>query len=229
MDITLKPWTQGSAGRYIEMMEHVDFSYEDEELKCTDPAQAIRNIKEMIRNEDYNGDFYRAVLLDGMVVGHVQVVRQTGVWNCDSHLGCMIVREAWHQGVGTEAVRQMVEMAFTRRNYNRLTAVVYHPNRASMRVVEKNGFTLEATLHHAVRKGDGIYYNALVYGLLREDTGIPTTNCCEPEDELTPEDQAALEPTLVPPRTEEWTPLDPERFWQRRSEDSVQLELFEVE
>lgn len=227
MDITLKPWTKGSAGRYLEMMEHVDFTYEDEELKCTDPTQAIRNIDEMIRNEDYNGDFYRAVLLDGKVVGHVQVARQAGVWNCDGHVGCMIVREAWHQGVGSEAVRQMVEMAFTRRNYNRLTAVVYHPNRASMRVVEKNGFTLEATLHHAVRKGDGIYYNALVYGLLREDTGIGTTDCCEPEDELAPEELAALEPTLVPPRKEEWTPLDPGRFEHKRNDDGIQLKLFE--
>ena len=176
MDITLKPWTKGSAGRYIEMMEHVDFTYEDEELKCTDPAQAIRNIEAMIRNEDYNGDFYRAVLLDGKVVGHVQVARLAGVWSCDGHVGCMIVQESCNQGVGTEAVRQIVEMAFTRRNYSRLTAIVYHPNRASARVVEKNGFTLEATLHHAVRKGDSIYYDALVYGLLREDTGILTTN-----------------------------------------------------
>lgn len=176
MDIILKPWTKGSADKYIEMMEQVDFTYEDEELKCTDPTQAIRDIEEMIRLEEYNGDFYRAVLLDGKVVGHVQVAHQSGVWSGDGNVGCMIVREAWHQGVGTEAVRQIVEMAFTRRNYNRLTAVVYHPNRASVRVVEKNGFTLDATLHNAVRKGDSIYYDALVYGLLREDTGILTTN-----------------------------------------------------
>lgn len=227
MDIILKPWTKGSAGRYIEMMEHVDFTYEDEELKCTNPAQAIRNIEEMIRNEDYNGDFYRAVLLDGKVVGHVQVARQIGVWSREGHVGCMIVREVSHQGVGTEAVRQIVEMAFMRRNFNRLTAVVYHPNRASARVVEKNGFTLEATLHCAVRKGDGIYYDALVYGLLREDTGIPTTNCCEPEDELTAEEQAALEPTLVPPRTEEWTSWCLERFEHKRTDDGIQLELFD--
>lgn len=225
MDITLKPWTKGSIGRYIEMMEHVDFTYEDEELKCTDPKQALRNIEEMIRNEDYNGDFYRAVLLDDKVVGHVQVARQNGVWRGDGHVGCMIVREASHKGVGTEAVRQMAEMAFTRRNYNRLTAIVYHPNQASVRVVEKNGFTLEATLHHAVRKGDGIYYDALVYGLLREDTGIPTTHCCEPEDEFSPEEQAALEPTLVLPRTE-WVPLDIEQTKRMRSSDGIQLELF---
>ena len=226
MEITLKPWTKGSVGRFIEMIEHVDFTYEDEEYRCTDPARAIRNIEEMNKNEIYNGDFYRAVLLDDMVVGHVQVVRQAGVWNYDGHVGCMIVREASHQGVGTEAVRQMVEMAFTRRNYNRLTAIVYHPNRASSRVVEKNGFTLEATLHHAVWKGSGIYYNALVYGLLREETGIPTTYCCEPEDELTPEEQAALEPTLAPPRNDEWVPLDLERLKQRLSPAGIQLDLF---
>lgn len=168
MDITLKPWTVGDADRYIEMMEHVDFTYEDEELRCTDPVQAVRTIEDMIRCEDCYGDLYRAVLLDGKIVGHVQTVRQSGVWSCDGHVGCMIVREVSHQGVGTEAVRQMVEKAFTLRNYNRLTAVVYHPNRASARVVEKNGFTLEVISHCAVWKGGDICYDALRYGLLQE-------------------------------------------------------------
>ena len=204
MNITLKPWTTKDANSYIEMMEHVDFTYEDEELRCTDISEAQRQLKRMQVGEDYNGDFYRAVFLDGRLVGHVQVVRQDGVRSGDGHVGCMLVSEACHKGVGTEAVRQMVETAFRRRSFDRLTAIVYHPNRASARMVEKVGFVLEVTLRRTVSKGDGVYYDALVYGLLREDTGIGTSDCCEPEDELAPEEQAAIEPTLVTHRPEEW-------------------------
>ena len=194
MNITLKPWHAFDANNYIEMISQVDFSYEDDEMQITDFFETKRMLERWIWNEDYKGDFYRAIWLDDKLVGHVQVARQSGVWSRDGHVGCMLVKEAMGRGIGTKVVSQMVEMAFTRRNYDRLTAVVYSPNKASAHMVEKVGFTLEATLRHAVHKGDN-YYDALVYGLLRETTGIPTTHCCEPEDELSSEELAALEPT----------------------------------
>lgn len=208
MNITLRPWTVGDAPAYLEMMAGADFSFEDEELRCDDVREARRVLERQCWQELYNGDFYRAVLLDGQVVGNVQAVRQGGVWSHDGHVGCLLVREACGRGIGTEALRQMVATAFARRDYHRLTALVYSPNRASVRMVEKVGFTLEATLRHAVCK-DGQYMDTLVYGLLRERTGIPTTLCCDPEDELSPAEQAALEPTMVshPP-----TPLEGGRW-----------------
>ena len=196
MNITLKPWGAYDATNYIEMLGHVDFSYEDEEILITDYQDARRMLERYIWLEDYNGDFYRAIWLDDRLVGHVQVARLSGVWSHDGHVGCMLVKEAAGRGIGTEAVRQMVAMAFARRNYDRLTPVVYSPNKASAHMVEKLGFTLEATLRHAVHK-NRCDYDALVYGLLRETTGIPTTDCCEPDDEYTPEELAGLEPTLV--------------------------------
>lgn len=212
MNIALQPWHAFDANNFIEMINHVDFSYEDDEMHITDYSDARYMLERWIWNEDYNGDFYRAIWLGGELVGHVQVARQSGVWSRDGHVGCMLVKEATGHGIGTEAVRQMVEMAFTRRNYNRLTAVVYSPNKASAHMVEKLGFTHEATLHRAVHKGE-CYYDALIYGLLREETGIDTSHCCEPEDELSPEEQTALEPALVSPRDEEeWCPLDLSRF-----------------
>lgn len=215
MNISLKPWNINDAQMYIDMVNRVDFSYEDDEMHVTDYREAGRMLKKLIRQEDYNGDFYRTVWIDGELVGHVQVVRKSGVFCRDGHVGCMLVKEATGRGIGTETVRQMVQMAFTRRNYARLTAVVYSPNNASAHMVEKVGFTHEATLHRAVHIGE-CYYDALVYGLLREDTGIPTTHCCEPDDEFSPEEQAALEPTLVPLRDDkEWWPLDLSRFEEK--------------
>lgn len=164
MNVTLRPWNIYDAARYTEMMSRVDFSCEDEAIRCMNLKEATRALEWMSHQEAYNGDFYRAVLLDGKVVGSVQVVRQDGASRGDGYVGCMLVKEAAGQGVGTEAVRQMVEMAFSQRDYDRLTAIVYSPNKASIRLVEKLGFTLEATLHSAVWK-NGYFYDALVYGL----------------------------------------------------------------
>lgn len=199
MNILLRPWTVDDSELYLDLMSRVDFSFEDEALRCKDVEEASFALDRMIWREDYEGSFYRAVMLDGKVVGSVQVVRQSGISKGDGYVGCIIAKEAAGQGIGTEAVRQMVEMSFRRRNLDRLTAIVYSPNEASVRLVEKLGFTLEATLRKAVYKNDN-FCDVHVYGLLREETGIPTTDCCEPEDELTPEERAALEPTLVPPR-----------------------------
>jgi ribosomal-protein-alanine N-acetyltransferase len=220
MTVILRPWTLDDAALFADMMSRVDFTYEDEELWCKDAKEARNTLESMIRKEDYNGDFYCAVLLDGEVVGHVQAVRLKGFSIRDGQVGCMVVREAAGRGVGTEAVRQMVEMAFTRRSYDRLTAIIYSPNKASQRMVEKVGFTLEAKLQANVWK-NGYFYDAYVYGLLREDTGIPTTHCCEPDDEFSPEEKDALEPSLVPPRVEEWPSLeDIERRYKEHQQQS---------
>lgn len=181
MDVTLKPWKVDDDHKYVDMMSHVDFSYDDEELRITSIFEARDVLRRQFWQENNDWDLYRAILLDGEVVGHVHVARQSDLSKRDGHVGCMLVKDAVGRGVGTEAVRQIVEMAFTRRKYDRLTAVIYSPNKASARMVEKVGFSLEATLRCAVYK-NGCYYDALIYGLLRETTGIPTNHRWEPSN-----------------------------------------------
>jgi hypothetical protein len=53
----------------------------------------------------------------------------------------------------TEAVRQICKIAFQELALERITATVFEGNRASERVLEKNGFRLEETKTGAVVKG----------------------------------------------------------------------------
>lgn len=57
--------------------------------------------------------------------------------------GYVLARDAWGQGYATEALRAMVELARELR-VTRLYAPVHTDNRASSRVLEKCGFTLDA-------------------------------------------------------------------------------------
>ena len=60
----------------------------------------------------------------------------------------------------------MVDEVFAKIPIERISAVVYEPNIASRRVMEKNGFVLEGRKANAV-KSKGVIYDTLLFGLLR--------------------------------------------------------------
>lgn len=80
-------------------------------------------------------------------------------------LGYMILTPWWSKGIGTEAVRQMCGIAFEELGLEQISATVFEGNRASERVLEKNGFRLEETKPGAVVKG-GKKLDVRVYGLV---------------------------------------------------------------
>ena len=65
------------------------------------------------------------------------------------------IRHDWYclytgQGNVTVALRQMSELAFLELKYKKLFGPVLEPNRASMRVLEKNNYMLEGILKQEV-------------------------------------------------------------------------------
>ena len=72
------------------------------------------------------------------------------------------------RGYGTKAVRLVVEIAFERLALERLEARVFVGNIPSRRTFERNGFTLEGTVRHAVYKR-GVFRDEWILGLIRED------------------------------------------------------------
>ena len=80
----------------------------------------------------------------------------------------MILPDACGKGIATRAVALMSDEVFKRKPIERLSSVVYKPNIASIRVLEKNGFVLEGSKANAV-KNNGVVYDTLLYGLLRKN------------------------------------------------------------
>lgn len=74
----------------------------------------------------------------------------------------MILTPFWSQGIGTEAVRQICEIAFRKLALERIIGEVFTENQASIRVLEKNGFQLEETKVGAVVK-DGTERDVKVF------------------------------------------------------------------
>ena len=171
MTIKLVPWHEWDAANYARMLRHVDFRYlEDTYLQYRDDSLAKIHLCNVLRDEKERGDLYRAVMVEDELVGEVQVVSQEGVHSIDACLGCLLMKEYTGRGIGYEASRQIIGMAFAKNAFERLSANVYSPNKASIGMLEKLGFSREVTLRHGVYK-DGHTYDVHRYGLLREEVG----------------------------------------------------------
>ena len=166
--VELRPWYIQDKEAFSQLNDLVDSTYDDHFVGCPcSEDEAINWIMCMVDKEfDYEG-MYRAILVDGVIKGLVSVSFHKGNHWVDGSLGIMLMPEACGKGVATQAVKLMVEEVFEKIPIERISAVVYEPNVASIRVMEKNGFVLEGRKLNAV-KSKGVIYNTLQFGLLRD-------------------------------------------------------------
>ena len=109
---------------------------------------------------------FRAIAADGKIVGNISVEQKTDVYRKDGEIGYLLLTAYRSKGIMTEAVRQICKIAFSELDIIRITGLVYAPNTASRRVLEKNAFVQEGLQRNAVYK-DGKVYDLCLYGKLK--------------------------------------------------------------
>lgn len=98
-----------------------------------------------------------------ITLGHIDRVHRR------AEVGYALFGKFWGKGYGTEALSLAVKHAFGVFNLRKLTAVVYGPNIASVKMLEKNGFRKAVTFSkHVFVEGKG-YVDELIYELLRKE------------------------------------------------------------
>lgn len=80
---------------------------------------------------------------DGELAGSIGITFEHDVYRNNVEIGYFVGEKWWGKGVATEAVRLMVEYVEKNFDVTRIYAGVFEYNKASMRVLEKNGFYLE--------------------------------------------------------------------------------------
>ena len=99
----------------------------------------------------------------GVCIGRVEAtVDDDG----DAWVGFVIGAEFWRQGFATEAVRRLVEGLFADPHVRRVRATVDTRNAASMRLLDRLGFTRSAVSRPA-EVIDGVATSEWEYGLAR--------------------------------------------------------------
>ena len=84
-----------------------------------------------------------------------------------AYVGYRLHPAHWRQGIISEALQRAVDFVFAETELQRLEATADVRNTASLRVLEKCGFTREGTVRQG--KMANVYCDYAIYGLLRGD------------------------------------------------------------
>jgi ribosomal-protein-alanine N-acetyltransferase len=108
-----------------------------------------------------------AIELGGELVGGAGIEPRN-----DTHRGVAIVgywlgKAYWSRGIATAALKALVHRSFA-SGFRRLEAHVFEPNSASIRVLEKVGFTCEGRLRASYVQRDGTPCDEFVFGCLAD-------------------------------------------------------------
>lgn len=165
MKVVLKKWTLDERKSLVKMCNEVDRSYLSNRIPYPYTEADAEWWINMANECEGKTGVYRAIVVDGEYVGNISIEQKSDV-NCkDAEIGYMLSLNNWSKGIMTEAVQQMIDIAFKDLDIVRITGIVFEPNKASQRVLEKNGFKLEGVMKKAVFKDDN-FYDQCIYGIV---------------------------------------------------------------
>lgn len=161
MKVELRKWTLADKKELMTLCNAVDRTFLSDRMPSPYTEEDADWWLNMVANSEGVSGTFRAMLVDGRIIGSVSVERKADN-SLEGELGYMLLKEYWNQGLMTQTVGQTCEIAIKELGVSRITANVYHPNLASQRVLFKNGFIHEETMYKAVIRRDNIY-DILVY------------------------------------------------------------------
>ena len=141
LKLELRHWTQADAMELTSLCNAVDRRFLSDRLPNPyTEKDAEEWLKTVSENEAVTG-IYRAIVYDRKLIGSISI--------------------------GTEAVKQICPIAFKVLSLEQITANVFHPNIASIRLLQKNGFKYKGAIPNAVIKGGNVY-DLLTYELSKD-------------------------------------------------------------
>lgn len=103
-----------------------------------------------------------AIEVEGQAAGGVGLVPLADVHAKGAHIGYWLGEPHWGRGIMTAVVGAVTRLALGERGFVRLEAPVFAWNPASMRVLEKCGYTREGIMRKSVFK-DGELIDCVLY------------------------------------------------------------------
>lgn len=108
-----------------------------------------------------------AIEVDGEAVGSIGIFPQSDIHEKSAEIGYWLSEKYWGNGIISKAIADIVDYGFKTFDIARVYARPFPANKGSQRVLEKNGFELEARLKKALFK-NGEYMDELIYSKLKE-------------------------------------------------------------
>lgn len=165
MDINLRKLTLKDAKDIYENVKDREVSKWTATIPYPYPKDGA---KKFIRRAKYEAEKGKSLILgiefDKKVVGvvslmHINKIRKR------AEIGYWLGKRHWGKGIMTQAVREILKIAFKREKLHRIYAKIYQENTSSQKIMEKCGFKLEGTHKDSCFK-HGKRRNILTYAIL---------------------------------------------------------------
>ena len=130
--VSLRPWTMEDKEDLARLCNGVDRSYVRNSLPFPYTEKDAEWWIGMTLDRDGKDGVFRAVCLDGKVVGNISVEQGTDVYRCGAEIGYMLDRGVWSRGIMTEAAGLICKEAWSSW-ISSGSPEVYEPNKASRR------------------------------------------------------------------------------------------------
>ncbi|NIJ54862.1 GNAT family N-acetyltransferase [Dyadobacter arcticus] len=151
--VTLQPFEQEMATRLAELANNPKIV-----AKMRDNFPHPYSISDayfwisFCNNQKNNQNVFRAILYHNEFVGGIGVLRGEDIYRNNAEIGYWLGEPYWGLNIMTEAVQQMTAWTFDNTDITRLSAGIFETNPASMKVLEKAGYYLEAIHSKAILK-----------------------------------------------------------------------------
>lgn len=100
-----------------------------------------------------SNDLHFVIEADGMFAGAISIILKEDIYRYTAEIGYWIGEPFWGKGITTKAIALVLDICRKKHpELVRIYAEVFASNKSSMRVLEKNGFTLESVRKNAIVK-----------------------------------------------------------------------------
>ena len=110
----------------------------------------------------------KAIEVEGKAVGGIGLYIKDDIYARNAEIGYWLGEAFWGKGIVSEAVKEMVALAFKNQQIHRIYASVFAHNKTSMHILAKAGFKEESILKESVLK-DGKFVDEHIWALLRNE------------------------------------------------------------
>lgn len=161
--LELRPLEKSDLEDMLSIFSNPEVTKYYEVETMTEPAQAERLL----------GHFIAIGRLGIMLKGSGRVIGSCGLFAINQEyrsasLGYDLSREYWGRGIMTEALKALLGQGFHSTGLNRINALTYPDNAASIRVLSKLGFRTEGVLRE-FGFWKGSYHDMSLHALLKRE------------------------------------------------------------
>ena len=151
--IVLRPWQKQDAQELASVANNKNI-WNNVRDALPSPYTVMDALQWIAHVNDQNPVVNFAIVHNGKIAGSIGCKPKSDVSRKSIEIGYFVGELYWGKGIATEAVRLLVDFIETQMDVVRIYAHVFAQNKSSMKVLQKNGFYLEAISRKAAIKND---------------------------------------------------------------------------